>query len=356
MQRFMVAFAGPMMNFVLALCVFFIMFLVGGVADEQSTFVSEVSAGSPAYGIIMPGDKILSINGVDISSWSLDGTSVRSELALYSGNSAFTMVVERDGVQVTLDPIHPQYYFMSFNFASLPGSEALVVSMPNQAEGLDPNTYEPLMTNDVIISIDGHTFADWDELILFQKNYVAGSSKDNPTVIVYERGGELRSYSFVAYSLEVLSTQGYELFSSRIGIVGSSHFSFLGSVEGMFASFTNASGSIFKTLGLLFGSKQVGVGDLSGFIGMYTITSVAASNGFISLLNWIGFLSVNLGILNLLPIPALDGGRIVFLGYEAITKKKPNQKFENLLHTIVFFLLIALLVYVSYNDILRLFR
>lgn len=356
MQRFMVAFAGPMMNFVLALLLFFIMFLVGGVADEQSTIVSEVSAGSPAYGIIMPGDKIISINGVDISSWSLDDTSVRSELALYSGNSAFTMVVERDGVQVTLDPIHPQYYFMSFNFASLPGSEALVVSMPNQAEGLDPNTYEPLMTNDVIISIDGHTFADWDELILFQKNYVAGSTKDNPTVIVYERGGELRSYSFVAYSLEVLSTQGYELFSSRIGIVGSSHFSFLGSVEGMFASFANASGSIFKTLGLLFGSKQVGVGDLSGFIGMYTITSVAASNGFISLLNWIGFLSVNLGILNLLPIPALDGGRIVFLGYEAITKKKPNQKFENLLHTIVFFLLIALLVYVSYNDILRLFR
>ncbi len=84
------------------------------------------------------------------------------------------------------------------------------------------------------------------------------------------------------------------------------------------------------------------------------MTSEAASQGLITLLSFVGLLSVNLGILNLLPIPALDGGRIVFIGYEAITKKKPNQKVENWLHTIVFFLLIALMIYVTYNDILRL--
>ena len=85
------------------------------------------------------------------------------------------------------------------------------------------------------------------------------------------------------------------------------------------------------------------------------MTSAAASAGIISLLSFIGLLSVNLGILNLLPIPALDGGRIVFIGYEAIFKKKLNQKVENWLHTIVFFLLMALMLYVTYNDILRLF-
>jgi len=94
---------------------------------------------------------------------------------------------------------------------------------------------------------------------------------------------------------------------------------------------------------------------MSGFIGIYTITANAASQGMISLLNWVGLLSVNLGIVNLLPIPALDGGRLAFILYEAVTKKKPNQKVENWLHTIVFFLLIALLVFITYNDILRLF-
>ena len=80
----------------------------------------------------------------------------------------------------------------------------------------------------------------------------------------------------------------------------------------------------------------------------------ASTEGFIYLVQFVALLSVNLGILNLLPIPALDGGRIVFIGYEAITKKKPNQKVENWLHTIVFFLLISLMVYVTYHDILRL--
>jgi regulator of sigma E protease len=81
----------------------------------------------------------------------------------------------------------------------------------------------------------------------------------------------------------------------------------------------------------------------------------ASALGLVYLFQFIALLSVNLGILNLLPIPALDGGRIVFLGYEAVTKKKPNQKVENLMHTAVFFLLLGLMIYVTYHDILRLF-
>ncbi|OQX93532.1 MAG: hypothetical protein B6I17_02215 [Tenericutes bacterium 4572_104] len=104
----------------------------------------------------------------------------------------------------------------------------------------------------------------------------------------------------------------------------------------------------------MFSSDQVGVSDLSGFVGIFSMTSKAAEAGIISLLSWTGFLSVNLGIVNLLPIPALDGGRLVFIGYEAITNKKPNKKVENWLHTIVFFLLMGLLVFITYNDILRL--
>jgi regulator of sigma E protease len=106
---------------------------------------------------------------------------------------------------------------------------------------------------------------------------------------------------------------------------------------------------------LLFSSDQVGVRDLSGFVGIFSMVRQASALGLVYLFQFIALLSVNLGILNLLPIPALDGGRIVFLGYEAVTGKKPNQKFENLLHTAVFFLLLALMLYVTYHDILRLF-
>ena len=350
-QRFLVAFSGPMMNFVLAFFVFLLMFMIGGVADERSTTVSAVAEGSPAATIINPGDRIVAINGVDVASWAiLDGNpSVRTELAKYNNADPFVLIVERNGTLVTLDPIYPQYFFISLNFASLPGTEELLIHIATANEA---NT--DLRSGDKIISIDGVTFADWNELIAFQKAYVEGSTRENPTVLVYERDGIQYEYSFMAYSEAVLSSQGYELFTSRIGISGSSKFSLLGSLQGAVTRFVDASLSIYKTLGLLFSSNQVGVGDLSGFIGIYTITSSAASQGFLTLLNWIGFLSVNLGIINLLPIPALDGGRIAFIGYEAITKKKPNQKFENALHTIVFFLLIALLIFITYNDIMRL--
>ncbi len=64
-------------------------------------------------------------------------------------------------------------------------------------------------------------------------------------------------------------------------------------------------------------------------------------------------LSVNLGFVNLLPLPALDGGRLAFLVYEAITKKKPNAKVENIIHTVGFVLLMGLMVFICFNDVLR---
>jgi regulator of sigma E protease len=112
---------------------------------------------------------------------------------------------------------------------------------------------------------------------------------------------------------------------------------------------------IFDTLGLLF-SNTVGVSDLSGPVGIYTITSNALSQGLVTFINWTALLSVNLGILNLLPIPALDGGRLVFLGYEGITKRKVNRTVENYLHAAMFILLIGFFFYITYHDILRLFN
>ena len=67
-------------------------------------------------------------------------------------------------------------------------------------------------------------------------------------------------------------------------------------------------------------------------------------------------LSVNIGLMNIIPLPALDGCRIAFLGYEAITKKKPNPKVENTIHSIGFILLMALFVIVAFNDVLKIFK
>jgi regulator of sigma E protease len=229
-----------------------------------------------------------------------------------------------------------------------PEADGLVIDQPIY-------TNSELKQGDEIISIDGVRFDDVNDLIDFSLAYTDGTSEENPTEIVVNRDGDEETFTYVAYSEEVLQGLGYDVYFSRLGIEASSKFSFFGSFANAGQSFLGAATSIFSTLRLLFASEQVGVRDLSGFVGIFSMVRQASALGILYLFQFIALLSVNLGILNLLPIPALDGGRIVFLGYEAITNKKPNQRFENLLHTIVFFLLLALMLYVTYHDILRLF-
>ena len=345
-QGFMTTFGGPLMNFILAFVVFLIISFAVGVPNYNSTEIGQVSGEMPASDIIMVGDKIISINGVQVDSW--DGTEHSVSGELNKTYDSYVIVVERDGVQITLDTIKPQLIFYGLGFTSTVGSEELIVGTP-----LYINT--ELLSGDQIVSIDGALMTSWDDVVASAQAYEDGSTEENPTEIVVNRDGEELTFTYVAYGDDVLAAIGYEPFYSRIGIVGVNKFSVFGSFGGAWNSFSAAGTSIFRTIGLMFSSNQVGVGDLSGFVGIFSMTSEAAAAGIISLLSWIGLLSVNLGIVNLLPIPALDGGRLVFIGYEAITKRKPNQKFENLLHTIMFFLLMGLLIFITYNDILRLF-
>ncbi|MCK7486441.1 MAG: RIP metalloprotease RseP [Bacillus subtilis] len=349
-QRFMVTFAGAMMNIILAFAVYLFIALAFGVPNDASTVVATVSQNMPADGIVRPGDEILAINGVPVSAWrGGDDASVTSELAKYLANETFTLTVLRDGVELVLAPLTPVYYFYGLGFSADPAVPGLVIESPLYAE-------TELEEGDVIVSIDDAVFTDWLDVIAFAALHPEGSTEEEPTKIVVARDGvELAPIYFVAYGEEVLAAMGYEAFYSRIGIGQSSHFDLFRSFSVALKDLGEAAISIYRTLWLLISGTQVKLSQMSGFIGIYTITANAASQGLVSLLSWVGLLSVNLGIVNLLPIPALDGGRLAFIVYEAITKKKPNQKFENWLHTIMFFLLIGLLIFITFNDILRLF-
>ena len=108
---------------------------------------------------------------------------------------------------------------------------------------------------------------------------------------------------------------------------------------------------IFTTLIGLF--RGVGLNNLSGPVGIYNATSQAVSLGFESYILLIGVLSLNIGIFNLLPIPALDGGRMVLTLIEMIIRRPIPKKFENLIMTLSVFLFIMLLVFATYQDLLK---
>ena len=97
--------------------------------------------------------------------------------------------------------------------------------------------------------------------------------------------------------------------------------------------------------------------DVSGPIGMYEATSSINKNqGLLAVIHFFGIVSVNLAIVNVLPFPALDGGRIIFVVYEMITKKKANQKFEAMVNNIGMLILLSMIVLITAGDVMRIFH
>lgn len=95
--------------------------------------------------------------------------------------------------------------------------------------------------------------------------------------------------------------------------------------------------------------------ELSGPVGVSTAIGQASTMGLPTFLNMVGFITVNLGVFNLLPLPALDGGRLLFLLVELVTRRRVNPKYEGMVHAVGLILLLGLVAVVSINDIIRLF-
>ena len=112
---------------------------------------------------------------------------------------------------------------------------------------------------------------------------------------------------------------------------------------------------MFFIICYLFAGK-LSLSSLSGPVGIYTVVGDAAKNGFINLIYLLGYISINVGFINLLPIPAFDGGRILFLIIEKIKGEPVNQKVENMIHSVGFVLLMILMIVITYNDVIRLIK
>ena len=113
---------------------------------------------------------------------------------------------------------------------------------------------------------------------------------------------------------------------------------------------------VFVSIGMLI-SGQAGMSDVSGPIGVVdAMNTTAQTGGFVALLYLAGFISVNIGLMNLLPVPALDGGRIFFVLIEAVRRKPIPPEKEGIVHFIGLILLVGLMVFATWNDIIRIIK
>lgn len=381
LQRFLTIFAGPFMNMVLAMLIYLIVAFFTGVPNVDSTKIGGLTEGYNAIEVLEVDDEILSIDGMDVSTYTEFGEALDKVFA--SGDTIVTIEVLRDGKEYTYD-VEATTYIASIGISNIQAPknstevEGLVLGNLAIRYKDDKKKGEyPLASGDVLTKvrvdsiIDGNThigdvinLTSWGQLanILAEENlcnvyfeYYSNAKKD--IVTIDEQVG--KSIIIESYTNEVLNNQRIEKIQQRVGISASMHFDLFGCIGLAFENFWYDFTLIFRTLGLLIAPsdvRQVGVSDLSSFVGIYSIVEMYVGAGLLALLSLTAMLSVNIGVMNILPIPALDGGRIVFLGYELVTRKKPSKKVENTINNVFLILLMILFVFITFNDILRLFK
>ena len=225
------------------------------------------------------------------------------------------------------------------------GSPNTDTSIPKVIED-SPIALAGIREGDKIISINDKKTKTLDDVQLYLT--IAGN---NETKFVVERSGKTYTYNVTPLVGKERENKGY---SFGIQYNNALEKGFIKSIKYAFIKFYSITRQIFITIKEIF-IGGVSVKQLSGPVGIYSAVDQTRNAGFYSVLHLIALLSINVGVMNLIPFPAFDGGRILFLIIEKIKGKPIKAETENMIHNIGFFLLLALLIYVTFNDILRLF-
>ena len=201
-----------------------------------------------------------------------------------------------------------------------------------------------LQAGDEILEVDGYN-------ILMRSDFEIALARGADTTyeVVVRRDGEKITLPAVVLEATIEGEDGRKM----IGLTFAEQPDSIGMHVNMAVRTSlNYARLVWVSLGMLV-SGQVGVDQLSGPVGVASVMATTASYSISAFLQLVAFISINLGVMNLLPLPALDGGRLVFLIIEGIRRKPVPAKYEGYIHAAGLMLLLALMVYVTGQDIVR---
>lgn len=165
-----------------------------------------------------------------------------------------------------------------------------------------------------------------------------------------EKSGNIKEVTLNPIETEENGTKTYKY---GIEIVEHEQKGVLAAIKYAFVKFVSLIYQMIKVIGYMVTGK-LGLSSLSGPVGIFNVVGESAKAGFINVVYLTAFISLNVGFMNVLPIPALDGGRILFLIIEKIKGSEVNPKIENAIHMVGMVLLLTLMVVITINDILKL--
>ncbi len=293
---------------------------------------------------LRPGDSIVSVNGSQVYN-------VRDYEELVRGVPAVEYIVYRNGLMEKFMVERSQARRVIVSKV-LPGSAA-------EKAGL--------RDSDVVVSVNGNTITESLELIKFVEEH-----QTEKLAYTIDRGGQKVFYEIqpvegkigvllselMSYNEEAgVSLYNTDLLSSVVEIKDEQYPFYVAVYKGFGESYRLAKLTAKMFTGFVGGLLKSGEvpESVAGPVGIAQMTHVFVQEGFIPLLRFIAILSLSLAVINILPFPALDGGRLLFILIEFITGRRVNQKWESWVHAFGYVLILLLILVVTYSDLVRIF-
>lgn len=346
--RMRIVLAGPLMNLLLPFLLMPAVYLIGihrPAFLEQPPVVGWVYEDSPAEKAgILPGDRILRIQGKEVPTWD----EARLHLIL-NPNRTLSVDVRR-GDRVLHLSVTPEAAGVLGGYTGIqhfvpPAIGTLIPDMPAAKAGLQEG--------DLILAVDGRPVHHWAEMARIIRHH-----PEEPLRFSVQRDGE-------TFEVTIRPERDPETDTGRLGIVipPEEEVFVQHGLAGAFAAGCREIGQTFVLTFQILGKLVTGglsIKTLGGPVKIAEMTGQAARMGLSNLLYFVAFLSIQLGVLNLLPIPVLDGGHVLFLGLEGLRGRPISARFRDVSQQVGFVLLMLFILVITYNDVLphieRLFR
>jgi regulator of sigma E protease len=321
--------AGPAFNIALTLAVFFGLFLSTGIGND-STVIANLRALPTGPVELQSGDRILSMDGIETP----DFDTLATQAKVLKDRATVTYVVERNGEVLTFEgpnPVPPLVQSVSLNSAA---EEA------------------GLQAGDLFLAVDGHPIAGFDQM-----PPMVEASQGAPVDITIQRGDQILELTLTPKRADLPDMEGGFTTRWLIGVSGGLMFEPTRRSAGVLeAAQLSVQQSWLMAKTNLNGIAQILIGtisscNLSGPIGMAKAASAAATAGIEAFIGTLALMSLTIGLANLLPIPVLDGGHLVFYLYEAIARRPPHAKAQQILMTVGLAVLLSLMAFAFSNDL-----
>lgn len=339
--------AGVVMNTLFAVVVYSVLTFVQGVATDPSTTVGEVRADSLPAGAIglttlRPGDRLLRINGDTLEGWA----DVEEALTTATATPLRIEVAGRTTPVMVDIPLSRQRERLAALTALVPWHEPLIgVVTPG-----GPADRGGIRAGDRIVRIDGDTIPAWEVLVDRIE-----ASPESALAIAVARGDSIVELSVTPRREIERSASGDERPVGKVGFgvqLPYERFGIGGSIVQGVKRTGRATGLILFGLKAMF-TGQLSLRELGGPILVGQMSGEAARLGWGALFGFMALFSINLAIINLLPIPVLDGGHLLFMMIEAVRRKPLSVAVRQRATQAGLFLLLAIMILAVFNDITR---